>query len=72
MDGNASLDTGAARQESSTQAVLKDLIRSRFLYIGHITDTGLLTSAFHNLRTECQTNPNSLRQTNVDEQPKHF
>lgn len=72
MDGNASLDTGAARQESSALRVLKDLIRSRFLYIRHITDTGLLTSAFHNMRAECQTNPNSLRQTNVDEQLKHF
>lgn len=72
MVGNASLDTRAARQESSALAVLKDLIRSGFLYIRHITGTGLLTSAFHNTRTECQTNPKSPRQKNMDEQPKHF
>lgn len=38
-------------------APLQDLIRNRFLYISCITDTGLLTSAFHNMRRECQTSP---------------
>lgn len=38
-------------------APLQDLIRNRFLYVCCITDTGLLTSAFHNIRPECQTSP---------------
>lgn len=38
-------------------APLQDLIRNRFLYISCIADTGLLTSAFHNTRPECQTSP---------------
>lgn len=59
MPGNSSLGTWAARQNQVQHitAPLQDLIRNRFLYICCITDTGLPTSAFHNMRPECQTSP---------------
>lgn len=50
-------DLPGRNQVQHITAPLQDLIRNRFLYINYITDTGLLTSAFHNMRPECQTSP---------------